>query len=96
MLFSVVALLIAVQQPVAPAGTPRDTVPPAKVDTSRKGRGVSITLGVGDDSTITGGDSTARAAKRIPVPPAHIATAYANDEGKLIGLEHVLSALRSG
>jgi hypothetical protein len=77
MLFSVVALLIAAQQPVAAQS--RDTVPPAKVDTSRKGHGVSITLGVGDDSTITGGDSAARAAKRIPVTPAHIATAYANE-----------------
>ncbi|HET9003376.1 MAG TPA: hypothetical protein VFN39_05165, partial [Gemmatimonadaceae bacterium] len=77
MLISVIALLIAVQQPAAPPG--RDTVPPAKQDTTKKGRGISITLGVGDDSTITAGDSAGRAAKRIPVTPAHIATAYANE-----------------
>ncbi len=77
MIASIVALLIGVQQPAA--APPRDTVPPAKTDTTKKGHGISITIGAGDDSTITTGDSAARAAKRIPVTPAHIATAYANE-----------------
>jgi hypothetical protein len=78
MLLSAIAFLVAVQQPVTPPS--RDTVPPAKADTTKKGRGISITIGAGSgDSTITPGDSAGRAAKRIPVTPAHIATAYANE-----------------
>src|SRR5690348_12285552 len=79
MLLSAIALLTALQQPV-PAQQ-HDTVPPAKTDTAKKSRGISITIGAGtrDSTVVTPGDSAGRAAKRIPVTPAHIATAYANE-----------------
>ena len=81
MLLSVLALLVAVQQPVP---QPQDSVrpAPAKADSSKKkGRTISISIGAGtdDDSVVSNGDSARRAAKRIPVTPAHIATAYANE-----------------
>jgi len=80
MLLPAIALLIAVQQPVA--NQPHDTVLPAKADTAKKKSSTSVTLTIGgrDDSTVFGDrDSVARVAKRIPVTPAHIATAYANE-----------------
>ncbi|HEX2781601.1 MAG TPA: ShlB/FhaC/HecB family hemolysin secretion/activation protein [Gemmatimonadaceae bacterium] len=80
-------LLASLLLSAAPLVQSRDTVPSAKTDTTPKkgGRQVSITLrGGGRDTvavTAAVNDSTAkaarRAARRIPVTPALIASAYA-------------------
>ena len=79
MLAPLLALLVlAAQQPVAPPQ--RDSVTAAKPDTAKKGRNINISIRArGDTAAVAEGDSARRAAKRIPVTPAHIATAYANE-----------------
>ncbi len=79
MLSPILALLfLAAQQPAA--APTRDSVPPAKADTAKKGRSVGFSIRAGGDTaTVAQGDSARRAAKRIRVTPAHLATAYAND-----------------
>lgn len=72
----------------APLSQGRDTVPPAKADTAPKkgGRQVNITLRGGGHDTVAVGavpdDSAAkaarRAARRIPVTPALIGSAYSS------------------
>jgi len=81
MILSVLPLLLLLQQPVAPAQ--KDSTPPAKSDSTKKKSGfsMSVTVGGREDSTVftASGDSTLHAVRRIPVTPAHIATAYANE-----------------
>ena len=79
-------LLVAVDPVTAQSQSPQQRDSTAPPDSAKK-RGISITIRSHDDTTLFTTDSSKRAAKRIAVTPAHIATAYANEATRQLVLK---------